>query len=102
MTRWASVALSMVLVAVGFSSVACGAEPGLDSCERFAEYFIHTNGHIDEGSRRQCNAGPQAECEDVRHNLQKNIAGDDDKLNRQFVALLPCGEAPQVNRPNAK
>jgi hypothetical protein len=66
-------------------------------CERFAEHFIHTGGQIDQASRRQCNAGPRAECDYIRQSLQKNIGNDDEKLNRYLFSLLPCGDAQYVD-----
>jgi hypothetical protein len=59
-------ALPVALIAFGLFSSALDAENlELGACERFAEHYIHTNGHIDRSSRRQCNARPQYKCDAI-------------------------------------
>lgn len=96
--RTATLVLAIALLAVGLPPAATGGEqPDGDACERFAEYFLHTNGLIDQTSRRQCNTGPHAECDYIRHSLQKHVGDNDEGLNRYFFSLLPCGEAQHVD-----
>jgi hypothetical protein len=96
--RTATLASAIAVMAIGSSSSAMdGKNLEGNACERFAEHYLHTNGKIDQASRRQCNAEPLAECAYIRQSLQKNMGNDDEKMNHYFFSLLPCGDAQYVD-----